>query len=50
MKLWYDLIMIMIDWLTKEAKFILMNEEIDATGIAYIVLEEVIMDEGILEE
>ena len=40
----------MTDQLIKEAKFILMNKEIDTTGIAYIVLEEVIMDKGILEE
>ena len=40
----------MTDQLTKEAKFILMNKEIDAIGIAHIILEEVITDEGILEE
>ena len=40
----------MIDWLIKEAKFILINKEIDITGIIYIILEEVIADEGILEE
>ena len=40
----------MTDQLTKEAKFILMNEETDATGIMYIILEGVIADEGILEE
>ena len=50
MKLWYNSIITMTDWLTKEAKFVLMNKETDATGIIYIILEEVIMDEGISEE
>ena len=40
----------MTDQLTKEAKFILINKETDTTGIAYIILEEVIIDKGILEE
>ena len=42
--------MTIIDQLTKEAKFILMNKETDTTGIVHIILEEVIADEGILEE
>ena len=50
MKLWYNSIMIITDQLTKEAKFVLINKEIDIIGIVYIVLEEVIIDEGILEE
>ena len=40
----------MTDQLTKEAKFIPMNKETDAAGIAHIILEEVIADEGIPEE
>ena len=50
MKLWYNSIIIITDQLIKEAKFILINKETDITGITYIVLEEVIIDEGILEE
>ena len=40
----------MIDQLIKEAKFILMNKETDIIRIAYIILEEVIIDKGISEE
>ena len=42
--------MTMTDQLTKEAKFAPMNKETDIIGIAHIVLEEVIIDKGILEE
>ena len=40
----------MTDQLIKEAKFVLINKETDATGITHIILEEVIIDKGILEE
>ena len=40
----------MTDQLIKEAKFILINKETDIIGIVYIILEEVIIDKGILEE
>ena len=40
----------MTDQLIKEAKFVLINKEIDTTGIAHIILEEVIIDKGIPEE
>ena len=40
----------MTDQLIKEAKFILINKEIDIIGIVYIILEEVITDKGIPEE
>ena len=42
--------MTITDQLTKEAKFVPINKETDAIGIAYIILEEVIADKGIPEE
>jgi hypothetical protein len=46
----YDTILTITDRLTKEAKFVPMNEATDAPGTAHIVMREVVATEGLPDE
>jgi hypothetical protein len=46
----YNSILIIIDQLTKEAKFALINKATDAPNTAYLVIREVVTTEGLSNE
>jgi hypothetical protein len=46
----YNNIFMIINRLTKEAKFVFFNEAIDAPGVAHIIMREVVATESLLDE
>jgi hypothetical protein len=46
----YDSIFMITDRLIKEAKFVPFNKAIDAPGVAYIVMREVVATESLLNK